>query len=99
MLVASNAEISEFWIVIHEGSITAARVAVANQMMSYFPSNKIHRRRSWIRQPLNVIESHSQFKSLFDFCRIAAVCQSSKRMELGLKSLVISDFYIFQEPD
>ena len=64
MLVASKAEVSELWIMIHKGSITAATVAVANQMAIYFPSDKIHRARSWNTQSLNDIESHSQFKSI-----------------------------------
>jgi hypothetical protein len=55
MLVASKAEISELWIIILEGSITAAAVAVANQMMSYFPSDKIHCARSWIDQQLMML--------------------------------------------
>ena len=65
MLVAAKAEISDLRIIIHEGSISAATVAVANQMTIYFPSDKIHRARSWTTQLLNDIESHSQFKSLF----------------------------------
>lgn len=59
MLVASEAEISELGIVKHEGSITAATVAVADEMTIYFPSDKIHRARSWTTQPLNAIESFS----------------------------------------
>src|ERR1700722_19386515 len=84
MLVASKAEISQLWIIILEGSITAAAVAVANQMMSYFPSDKIHCARSWIDQQLNDVENHSQFKKLFDshidkltrqpFCPSAGQC-------------------------
>jgi hypothetical protein len=65
MLIAPEAEISKLRIIKHEGSITTATVAVANQMTIYFPSDKIHRARSWTTQLLNDIESHSQFKSLF----------------------------------
>ena len=64
MLVAAKAEISDLRIIIHEGSIAAATVAVANQMTIYFPSDKIHRAKSWIIQLLNAIENHSQRKSI-----------------------------------
>jgi hypothetical protein len=72
MLVASKAEISKLRIIKHEGSITAATVAVANQMTIYFPSDKIHRTRSWITQLLNAIENHSQRKSIYRSRRRAA---------------------------
>jgi hypothetical protein len=78
MLVASKAQISEFGIVIHEGSITVATVAVANHMTSYFPSDKIHHTKSWIIQPLNVVENHSQFKTLLDFGLTTAVGEPSQ---------------------
>jgi hypothetical protein len=64
MIVASKAEISELRIIIHEGSITAATVAVANQITIYLPSNKIHCAKSWITQLLNAIENHSQIKAV-----------------------------------
>jgi hypothetical protein len=79
MLIAAEAEISKLRIIKHEGSITAATVAVANQMTIYFPSDKIHRASSWTTQPINDIENHSQFKYRFvDFLEWLQSCGTGR---------------------
>ena len=46
MLVTSKTEIPQFWIMVHERSITTTTVAVADHMMNNFPNRKLHEARA-----------------------------------------------------